>query len=91
MLSGLWHQAQRMGHPLKNTVVRMPGPSSVERRCRCRMLPVGVGVVMKLYRIHVFARAGVLPARSNLLVTGDCFAILRLCRNERGSAQDGSQ
>ena len=28
--SGLWHQGQRMGQPLKNTVVRIPGPSSVE-------------------------------------------------------------
>ena len=29
MLSGLWHQSQASVHPLKNTVVRMPGPSSV--------------------------------------------------------------
>ena len=27
MLSGLWHQEQRSGQPLRNTVVRMPGPS----------------------------------------------------------------
>ena len=26
-LSGLWHHAQRSGQPLRNTVVRMPGPS----------------------------------------------------------------
>lgn len=25
--SGLWHHAQRNGHPLRNTVVRIPGPS----------------------------------------------------------------
>ena len=25
--SGLWHQAQRSGQPLRNTVVRSPGPS----------------------------------------------------------------
>jgi hypothetical protein len=27
--SGLWHHQQRKGQPLKNIVVRMPGPSSV--------------------------------------------------------------
>ena len=31
-LSGLWHQAQRMLQPLKNTVVRMPGPSYTKKR-----------------------------------------------------------
>ena len=36
MLSGLWHQRQRSGHPFRNTVVRIPGPSSVERRCKCK-------------------------------------------------------
>ncbi len=25
--SGLWHQGQRSGHPLRKTVVRIPGPS----------------------------------------------------------------
>ena len=38
-LSGLWHQAKRSGQPLKNTVVRMPGPSSVDSLCRCRIRP----------------------------------------------------
>ena len=28
--SGLWHQRHRRGQPFRNTVVRMPGPSSVE-------------------------------------------------------------
>ena len=28
--SGFWHQRQRRGQPLKNTVVRMPGPSWME-------------------------------------------------------------
>jgi hypothetical protein len=32
MLSGLWHHAHLSPHPLKNTVVRMPGPSSVDMR-----------------------------------------------------------
>jgi len=26
-LSGFWHQTHRSGHPLKKTVVRIPGPS----------------------------------------------------------------
>ena len=30
-VSGLWHQAHRSGHPLKNTVVRIPGPSFTEK------------------------------------------------------------
>ena len=29
-LSGLWHQGQRAGQPLRKTVVRMPGPSCSE-------------------------------------------------------------
>ena len=58
MLSGLWHQAQRSGQPLKKTVVRMPGPSSVERRCRCRMVPV-TGVSRCSHRSsHLVAFAG---------------------------------
>ena len=35
--SGLAHQAQRRGQPWKNTVVRTPGPSSVEK---CWMLKI---------------------------------------------------
>src|SRR6056297_1283081 len=30
LLSGLWHHAHERGHPLKNTTVRIPGPSSKE-------------------------------------------------------------
>jgi hypothetical protein len=30
IISGLWHQAQFMLHPCKNTVVRIPGPSLSE-------------------------------------------------------------
>ncbi len=30
MASGLWHQTQASVHPLKKTVVLMPGPSSSE-------------------------------------------------------------
>ena len=35
--SGLWHQAHLSGHPLKNTVVRIPGPSWVENRWMLKM------------------------------------------------------
>jgi hypothetical protein len=38
--SGLWHQAQRSGQPLKKTVVRMPGPSSVLKRWTLNVVPV---------------------------------------------------
>lgn len=39
MLSGLWHHTQRKGHPLKNTVLLMPGPSSVDIRWMRRIVP----------------------------------------------------
>ena len=29
-LSGLWHHQQRAGHPFRNTVVLIPGPSCSE-------------------------------------------------------------
>jgi hypothetical protein len=38
-LSGLWHQTQRRGQPLKKTVVLMPGPSCKEQRCMLNMNP----------------------------------------------------
>ena len=31
-LSGLWHHMHRSGQPFRNTVVRIPGPSSVDMR-----------------------------------------------------------
>jgi len=42
MLSGLWHQRQDRGHPLKKTVVRMPGPSCVAKRLISKMIPFTV-------------------------------------------------
>jgi len=39
MLSGLWHHEQLSEHPLKNTVVLMPGPSSVDIRIISRIVP----------------------------------------------------
>ena len=39
MLSGLWHQTQLKGQPLKKTVLRMPGPSSVDIRWIRRIVP----------------------------------------------------
>jgi hypothetical protein len=38
--SGLWHQAQRRGHPFMKTVVRMPGPSLTEKRCMLKTMPI---------------------------------------------------
>lgn len=39
-VSGLWHQLQRKEHPLKKTVVRIPGPSPVEKCCSALTWPV---------------------------------------------------
>src|SRR5208337_535513 len=40
MLSGLWHQTHFNGQPLKNMVLLMPGPSSVDMRWILRMVPL---------------------------------------------------
>ena len=40
-LSGLWHQGQSSGQPFRNTVVRMPGPSWIEKRWISKLAPVG--------------------------------------------------
>jgi hypothetical protein len=40
-LSGLWHHEQQSGHPFKKTVVRMPGPSCMEKRIRLKINPTG--------------------------------------------------
>jgi hypothetical protein len=37
--SGLWHHQQLSGHPFRKTVVRMPGPSWVEKRMTLKMVP----------------------------------------------------
>jgi|GEM_PF-3498905 len=37
--SGLWHQKQANVHPLRNTVVRIPGPSWMENRWILKTLP----------------------------------------------------
>jgi len=39
MLSGLWHHMHVSGHPLKKTVLLMPGPSSVDMRWMRRIVP----------------------------------------------------
>jgi hypothetical protein len=39
MLSGLWHQTHRRGHPLKKTVVRIPGPSWSENLRISKIIP----------------------------------------------------
>jgi hypothetical protein len=38
-LSGLWHHQQDSGQPFKNTVVRMPGPSWMEKRRMSKIKP----------------------------------------------------
>ncbi len=43
-VSGLWHQKQRRLHPFRNTVVRMPGPSWMEKRWMLVTRPLMGGV-----------------------------------------------
>ena len=38
-ISGLWHQAQRSGHPFRYTLVRMPGPSLTDMEMISPMIP----------------------------------------------------
>lgn len=38
--SGLQHQKQRRGHPLRKTVVRIPGPSCKENFCMLKTSPL---------------------------------------------------
>ena len=42
MLSGLWHHLHFRLQPLKKTVVRIPGPSSVDIRWISRILALGL-------------------------------------------------
>ncbi len=42
--SGLWHQRHRSGHPLRKTVVRIPGPSCSEYRCMFPTIPTTIGI-----------------------------------------------
>jgi hypothetical protein len=43
-LSGLWHHQQASGHPLKKTVVLIPGPSCVENRMTLKIIAVSLAV-----------------------------------------------
>jgi len=38
--SGLWHHAHCKGHPLRKTVVRMPGPSCTEKAMILKIKPL---------------------------------------------------
>ena len=49
MLSGLLHHRQRSGQPLRNTVVRMPGPSWIEKRWMSKMRPVLMALVQQVF------------------------------------------
>jgi hypothetical protein len=45
----LWHHQQLKGHPLRNTVVRMPGPSRVENLMMSYTVPVIIAVALSLF------------------------------------------
>jgi hypothetical protein len=49
MLSGLWHQRQHKGHPFRNTVVRIPGPSFTAKRLISNIIPDMIETKMKLF------------------------------------------
>jgi len=49
MLSGLWHHEHFKVHPLKKTVVRIPGPSSVDIRTISRT----VASLLFIYKIYL--------------------------------------
>jgi len=42
MPSGLWHQLQERGQPLRKAVVRTPGPSCTEHRWMLKTLPTEI-------------------------------------------------
>ncbi len=59
MLSGLWHHTHLSGHPLKNTVVRIPGPS-----CTAFLLIPDINpVILLLYQSVIFI---IIPAYFDL-------------------------
>ena len=66
--SGLWHQGQRRGQPLKKTVVRMPGPSSVLNCWRLKIRPVDNPIFLYLWlnRLYPSNRVG-LPGNDLIL------------------------
>ena len=44
MPSGLWHQAQRSGHPFRKTVVRIPGPSCMANSSMLKTIPFSIAL-----------------------------------------------
>ena len=53
MPSGLWHHGQLRGQPLRNTVVRTPGPSWKEHLCTLKMTPVTSAVEAASRAVHI--------------------------------------
>jgi hypothetical protein len=48
----LWHQGQRKGQPFRKTVVRMPGPSSVENFWMLKTIPLSDDPLMQGSRVQ---------------------------------------
>src|SRR5512138_3396464 len=64
--SGLWHQRQRRGQPLKKTVVRKPGPSWTENLRISNTMPVAeLSKRSRPQRPARHVRPPVLPVRAN--------------------------
>lgn len=68
-VSGLWHQKQLKGQPLRKTVVRIPGPSLTLKRwiSVIRMLSGLVGTDFLLGRVR-FAPAALEAEKRKLLL-----------------------
>jgi hypothetical protein len=52
--SGLWHQAQRRGQPLRKIVVRMPGPSCTANSLMSNSVPV---MMILSFTLTIMARS----------------------------------
>ena len=51
--SGLWHHAQRRGHPLRNIVVRIPGPSWMANSSTLNIVPVFIVFGLTMANIYI--------------------------------------
>ena len=53
--SGLWHQRQDRGHPLKKTVVLIPGPSWIANLFISKIQPVCIRIAQSICAIFVLS------------------------------------
>ena len=68
MPSGLWHHQHRSGHPLRNMVVRIPGPSWIAYRLISKIVPVS-NARLPLLDLDVFLPCKKLVALTDIIKT----------------------